>query len=198
MRAVVDAPVKRTWGGKRAGAGRKRDDPKMKRRRVEHGVRTVHRNRFPVHVTVRAAKGLPSFRAESIAKIFKSVLRDQRRNRPKRKYRDDFQVVHFSVQTNHLHLIVEANGDHLRSGVSGLVIAFAKRLNRLLRRAGKVWDDRYHARDLATPSDVRNVMSYVFQNYKKHGYRTFGYGVTDPLSSASAFDGWSIPIGSPA
>ena len=114
--AVVDAPVKRTWGGKRAGAGRKRHDPQH--RRVEHGIRLRHRDRFPVHVTVRAVKGLPSFRSESIEQIFKSILRDQRGHRPKRKYRDDFQVVHFSVQTNHLHLIVEARGDHLRSGVS--------------------------------------------------------------------------------
>ncbi len=192
MRAVVDAPLKRTWGGKRPGAGRKRHDPKV--RRVEHGVRLQHRDRFPVHVVVRAVTGLPSFRSEAIEQVFKSILRDHRGKRPKRKYRDDFQVVHFSVQTNHLHMIIEANGDCLRSGVSGIAIAFAKRLNKLLSRGGKVWRDRYYARDLATPNDVRNVLSYVLQNYKKHGYTTYGFGAIDPRSSAPAFDGWSIPI----
>jgi hypothetical protein len=143
-------------------------------------------------VTVRALPGIPSFRAELVEKIFKAVLRAQR----KRKYRDDFQVVHFSIQTNHLHLIVEANGDHLRSGVSGLVIAFAKRLNQALSRTGKVWGDRYHTRDLGSPIEVRNVLKYVLMNYKKHGYVTHGDGAIDPRSSAVAFDGWATRVAS--
>jgi putative transposase len=77
-----------------------------------------------------------------------------------RAYGPDFQVVQFSIQSNHLHVIVEATDKKkLRSGVSGLVIAFAKRLNALLERlTGKVWAERYHARPLTTPAEVRSAL----------------------------------------
>ena len=113
----------------------------------------------------------------------------------RRRYRDHFHVVHYSVQTNHLHLIVEAtDGGALRSGVSGLVIAFAKRLNRILQRAtGKVWGDRYHARELTTPTAVRRALVYVLQNVRKHGFERLGAFI-DPLTSAVRFGGWNVPI----
>src|SRR6185436_15442574 len=72
---------------------------------------------------------------------------------------------------------------------------FAKQLNKLLERlTGKVWGDRYHARDLETPREVRNAISYLFQNYKKHGVTTIGVGIVDPHSSALRFAGWGAPI----
>jgi hypothetical protein len=105
-----------------------------------------------------------------VVRLFTEVLRDQRR----RRYKDDFRVIHFSIQSNHLHLIVEADTERakgryepLRSGVSGLEIAFARRLNRMLRRKGKVWADRYHRRDLKTPTETAIGLSYVFNNYTR-------------------------------
>jgi putative transposase len=186
MRAVVDAPLKRTWGGKRKGAGRK---PATDRRRnVPHRVRELHKGRHPVHVTLRAKSGLPSLRHQLVSDMLRTILRNQR----KRRYRNAFQVVEFSIQDNHLHLIVEAIGkedapDTLRSGVSGLAIAFAKRLNNMLRRRGKVWGDRWHGHELVTPREVRNVLVYVFRNLARHGTRMVGKGLVDPLSSASRF-----------
>jgi hypothetical protein len=49
-----------TWGGPRAGSGRKA----AKRANVRHRVRPEHRWYRPVHVTLRRAKGLPSLRSE--------------------------------------------------------------------------------------------------------------------------------------
>jgi hypothetical protein len=108
----------------------------------------------------------------------------------------DFQVVHYSIQSNHLHLLIEARDKRrMRSGVSGLVIAFAKRLNELLERAtGKVWGDRYHARDLTTPSEVRNALVYVLQNFKKHAGATVRPAAVDRFSSAACFPGWAATI----
>jgi putative transposase len=112
----------------------------------------------------------------------------------RRRYRKHFQVVHFSIQSNHLHLIVEATDTRaMRSGVSGLVIAFAKRLNKLLERlTGKVWRDRYHSRELTTPGEVRRALLYVLQNVRKHGFELLGPFI-DPLSTAKCFLGWTIP-----
>jgi REP element-mobilizing transposase RayT len=176
----------RTWGGKRAGAGRKAG----KRPKVPHRARPPHKERHPVHVTLRAASGLPSFRQELVDSLLCRVLQQQQR----KDYEPDFQVVHFSIQHNHLHLIVEADERALRAGVSGLMIAFARRLNALLRRRGSVWGDRYHRHDLATPREVHHTLSYVFNNAKKHGLRVLGQGFVDPYSSARRFHGWASEV----
>lgn len=192
----ADRTPTRRRGGRRRGAGRKRKDPRA-RPNVPHRVRPAHRRWNPVHVTMRAVRGVPRFRCELVSNLLKEVLRRQR----KRAYSSDFQVVHFSIQDDHLHLIVEATAiasdeeaeKMLRKGVSGLAISFARRLNRLVRRKGKVWADRHHRRDLATPTEVRNTLLYVFQNYRHHGHIAIGTGILDMYSSACRFDGWLDP-----
>jgi putative transposase len=179
-------------GGRRPGAGRK--VVKGRRSNVPHRVRERHTSSRPVHVTLRARSGLPSLRSERIYGMFSSVLRDQRR----RRYASSFQVVEFTVQDDHLHLIVEARGPNahreLRAGVSGLVIAFAKRLNMMLWRRGKVWGDRWHGRELGSPREVRNALVYVFRNVAKHGTTMVGQDVVDVMSSALRFQGWTAPL----
>ena len=192
--AQLSLPRTGGWGGKRRGAGRKRSTPNASSR-VTHAPRPVHKGRHPVHVTLRAKPGLPSFRKQRVQRLLAEVLRDQRR----RRYSDDFRVIHYSIQANHLHLIVEADTerargyDPLRSGISGLEIAVARRLNLMLRRKGKVWADRYHRRDPKTPKETRSGLAYVFDNYTHHGERSFGEGVLDLYSSACMFDGWEGP-----
>ena len=74
MKSVVEAPERpRTWGGKRAGAGRPRK-PERRRAFVAHVARPVHKKRHPVHVTLRAKKGLPSFRHQSVQQMLQGVL----------------------------------------------------------------------------------------------------------------------------
>jgi REP element-mobilizing transposase RayT len=156
--------------------------------------RPPHKRRHPVHVTLRAKKGLPYFRRQAVASLVRRVLHKQ----TTRPYEKTFQVVHFSIQDNHLHLVVEADDDALRTGVSGFVISFARRLNRMLERKGSVWADRYHRRDLTTPREVHHVLTYVFNNFLKHGARVVGFppghGVADVYSSSPRFWGWERPI----
>jgi REP element-mobilizing transposase RayT len=186
----LELPRTAGWGGKRRGAGR----PAAERPSVQHRRRPPHRKRHPVHVTLRAKKGLPPFRREAVSALLCRILRAQ----TKRPYNDAFQVVHFCIQDNHLHLVVEADDDALRTGVSGLEISFARRLNRMLGRKGSVWGDRYHRHDLTTPREVHHVLVYVFNNFRKHGARVIGlpegHGITDPYSSAARFGGWELPI----
>lgn len=99
-----------------------------------------------------------------------------------------FRVLHFSVQRDHLHLLIEANGPtRLVRGLQGLGIRVAKAINRTLDRHGTVWDDRYYARTLSTPREVRNALIYVLQNWRKHMRNARGL---DARSSAAWFDGW--------
>ena len=98
--------------------------------------------------------------------------------------RESFRVVHFSVQRNHVHLLVEAeDGGALRSGVQGLAIRVARAVNRALGRRGRVWSGRYHRRDLEGPREVRAALVYVLQNGRKHG--VVARAALDPCSSAS-------------
>ena len=54
-----------------------------------------------------------------------------------------------------------------------------------------MWGDRYHRRELTTPSEVRNVLVYVLNNHLKHG--EYDVGLVDPCSSAPWFDGLDAP-----
>ncbi len=100
-----------------------------------------------------------------------------------------------SVQSNHLHLIVEApDKRRLARGIQALSIRLAKRLNRFFQRTGRVFADRFHARSLKTPLEVRRALVYVLNNYRKHadarGPR-LPLSFLDACSSAPWFDGWS-------
>lgn len=104
------------------------------------------------------------------------------------------RLVHFSVQHDHIHLIVEAEDrSALSRGVQGLSVRIARALNKLMQRSGKVFEDRYHARVLGTPRQVRHAIAYVLGNARKHGESLPPRGV-DPCSSATAFDGWREAI----
>jgi putative transposase len=100
------------------------------------------------------------------------------------RFPDRFRVVRFSVQANHIHLVVEADDRRaLLSGVRSFAIGFARSFNRLLGRRGSVFSDRWHGRALSSPRSVRNALRYVLTNAQKHG--ELPRGVRDPLSSAT-------------
>jgi putative transposase len=137
---------------------------------------------------MRAVKGLPSFRSERLFAALRAAIAAASR--------EDFRIIHFSVQGNHLHLMVEAKDTRsLSSGARGLAIRTARAVNRHLRRRGRVWGDRYHTRALTTPREVRNGLVYVLFNVKKHRP---GWGGLDPRSSARWFDGFLGSARSPA
>src|SRR5206468_220895 len=78
-------------------------------------------------------------------------------------------VVHYSIQGAHLHLIVETEGaPALSRGMQGLAIRIARRLNRLARRSGPVFVDRYHAHVLASRREVAAAVRYVLNNFRHH------------------------------
>src|SRR5262245_10499260 len=101
----------------------------------------------------------------------------------------DFRVAEYSLQNDHVHLIVEAQDERaLSRWLKGLFVRLARALNRLWGRVGNVFPDRYHARSLTTPRAVRIALVYLFGNASKHG--ALGRAVLDAYSSAASFDGW--------
>jgi REP element-mobilizing transposase RayT len=174
------------WGGAREGAGRPRIA--KKRSNVPHRARREHVARHPVHATLRIVRQLGNLRTKLRLKALKDALRATHASR------GGFRVVHFSLQSDHLHLLVEAEDKPaLWRGIRALEIRLARRLNRLAARSGRVFADRYHARALKTPNEVRNAISYVLLNARHHASRPLRHAWLDPCSSAASFDGWSRP-----
>ncbi len=178
-----------TWGGARPGAGRK---PTETRARVVHRARPAHDARHPIHVTVRLRKGLPTLRQSPVRRTVERALAFGNR-------RAGFRLVHFSLQSNHIHLLAEA-GDRraLSRGMQALLVRVSRALNRHWKRRGPVFWDRFHARPLATPREVRTALVYVLQNARHHGVELAG---PDPYSSGRWFDGWKqrldVAVGNP-
>ena len=184
----LQLPVARTWGGARKGAGRKpRGRPS-----VPHATRPKVDPRYPVQVTIRAVPGLPSLRS---ARVFGALKRAIARASV-----DRFRVIHFSIQQDHGHFIVEGDEPRrARGGMHGLAIRLALAVNRVLGRKGTVVGDRYHARPLTSPRQMRTSMVYVLLNFRKHLRAPAG---VDPRSSGPHFSGWqrspSAPLGAAA
>jgi REP element-mobilizing transposase RayT len=105
--------------------------------------------------------------------------------------RDRFGVrlVHFSVQGNHIHLLIETSDTQaLARGMQGLTIRIAKALNRVMGRHGPVFEDHYHSRVVRTPTEAARALAYVLRNFAHHA-KAWGEevpaGEVDPFSSAA-------------
>jgi REP element-mobilizing transposase RayT len=106
---------------------------------VAHRRRAAHDSHCPAHVTLRAHADVPSFRGDRLSKVLKCALGAANRA--------GFRVLHFSLQRDHVHLLVEADCSlRFCRGMQGLAVRLAKAANRCLGRRGRVWDSRYHSR----------------------------------------------------
>ena len=162
-------------GGPRKGAGRPRNRPS----KVSHLRRPTLSRHHPVHVTLRLVSGLESLRSRQCYRAVLPALEAARE-------REDFRVVHLSVQSNHLHLITEANDRAaLSRGMQGLAIRVAKSLNAAFGRRGKVFAERFHMHVLKGVREVANAVDYVLANWFRHAGREVGPDDLDRLSSAA-------------
>lgn len=160
--AQLELPEPGTWGGKRKGAGRK---PKGARAGVPHRPRPALAARHPVHATLRVLPHVWNLRSR---RAFRAIGRSFWQG----KEREGFRLVHFSVQGNHLHLIVEAGDARwLSRGMQGLAISLARRLNRVIGGRGAVFADRFHAHALRRPAEVARAVAYVLGNFFVHAAR---------------------------
>jgi REP-associated tyrosine transposase len=155
-----------------------------------HG-RTVRRSSVPhskrpelrgeIHVVLRIRRGLPNLRTPRTYRALERAFRAA-------KDKDGFGLVHYSVQQDHLHLLVWAvDKQKLARAMQGFAIRVAKALNRQWkRRVGNVFAERYFARAIEKFTELRRVVRYILQNGRKHGVWTEKYR-PDPFSSARWF-----------
>jgi len=179
-------------GGKRRGAGR---PPKGARAGAPHKPRPFLHARYPVHVVLRVIAAVGNLRRRCTYQAIREATLTTAR-------REDFRIVHLSIQRTHVHLIVEAADKRaLASGMKGFQISAAKHLNAAIsrgntgpRRRGPVFPDRYHAEIITTPRQARNTLTYVMNNFRKHREDQTAPMSTwklDWFSSAVMFPGWA-------
>jgi REP element-mobilizing transposase RayT len=179
-----DAP---RWGGRREGAGRRRGPNP----RDPHRERPPLASRLPCHVTLKIRRGLPSLRSGRF-------VREWQRTLAAACDRGRFRVVHYSVQQDHVHLIVKASSScDLACGMKSVGSRLARAVNRVFSRRGPVLADRYHRHVLRAPREVRNALAYVLLNTRRHlvklGRPLPPRAAIDPASSGRWFDGWRSP-----
>ena len=181
MGDIIDRPRSKR-GGARPGAGR----PKTNRRRGgPHRARPDLSPRHPVHVTLRARRYFPEMRRRDYYTIIRRVLA---------RYlgREDFRVVHGSIQQSHFHFLVEASNKRaLTRAIQSLTIALSKALT---GGRGKVFPERYHAVQIRSARQARNTLAYVLNNWRRHRADGASQAPVDPYSSGVTFGGWSEPV----
>ena len=179
-------------GGKRRGAGR---PPKGKRAGSPHKERPFLHARYPVHVVLRTVGAVGNLRRRCVYQAIREATLTTAR-------REDFRIVHLSIQRTHVHLLVEADDkEALARGMQGFQISAAKHLNAAIskgkpgpRRRGTVFPDRYHAEIITSPRQARHALSYVMNNFRKHEEdrrAPMSAWAVDWFSSAVTFPGWA-------
>jgi REP element-mobilizing transposase RayT len=177
--------------------------PKGKHPRMPHEKRKDFTSTEPCHVTLRVMPGLQSLRDGDVAREIENAFR-------RGCVRAGMRLVHYSIQDDHAHLIVEANGVlALGNGMKSIASLFAFAVNRALGRTGKVLRDRYHHRVLKSPRQVRNAIAYVLLNARRHAAKRIAKlkkaGMKNPAplgrakgadfySSGRWFEGWRTAI----
>lgn len=162
---------------------------------MPHATRAVHNANHPVHVTIRRVAVGPDFRAELVYSAIRAVIAGAKRN--------GVRILHYSVQGNHLHLMVEGrSASDLSNQMRTLFSRIAFAVNRVAHRRGRLFRDRHHRHALKTPREVRNALVYILFNDRKHGKhgaaaalergpRGPRAAVLDACSSARWFQEWS-------
>jgi REP element-mobilizing transposase RayT len=154
---------------------------------IAHTRRPSVSDRLPLHVTVRMEAAVWNLRSQRSFRIVEKALFSASARFAR--------VCHFSVQGNHIHLIIEAGDKRaLSSAMRSLGVRVARGMNRLMGRRGRVIAHRYHARALRTPAEVRRARHYVLANHQRHA-RENGRASTPALDSYSsaAFTGLPAP-----
>lgn len=136
-------------GGRRQNSGRKRIHSKG----VSHRTREEVSRRTPLHINFKYKAYM---RNKYCLKLLKRAILNARKL--------GLRVNHFSLQYDHVHLIVEADSNSiLESGMRSITVTIAKGM-----KMGKVQLERYHLHVLRSLRETRNAVLYVLFNRQKH------------------------------
>ena len=193
-----------------ANASNRRGKPKLGRpkkpgAKQRHTKRLVFTSERVVHVTLRIERAVGKLRTRACYRAIREAAVTLLPH-------EDCRIVQLSIQSTHLHLLVEADSSRaLSRGMQAFQISAAKHVNAAVsnagswwerrqgrrplpkRRKGRVFADRYHARLVTSPLQARRELAYVLNNWRKHGEDQRPFARTwkiDPFSTGWGFLGW--------
>jgi len=129
------------------GAGRKR----LHSKGVAHRKREKVTRHTPTHINMKYQGHIKN---KDFLRILKRAILNSRKK--------GLRILHYSVQSNHLHFIIEADNNHyLERGMRSLTVTIVK-------GAKKVQLQRYHLHVLRSARETKNAVNYVCHNEQKH------------------------------
>ncbi|MBP9682556.1 MAG: transposase [Bacteriovorax sp.] len=154
------------------GAGR----PALHDIGIRHTARPKITRFTALHLTIKVRSNKADIKSKKILKALHHAIKRARLKKLK--------VVHYTLEFNHLHLLIECESHQiLHQGMQALGISLAKAINKIKLLKGSVYKHRYHFRRLATRRELKNALHYIFNNGKKHK-RT--RSILDPYNSLVA------------
>jgi REP element-mobilizing transposase RayT len=135
---------------------------KEKSRKIYHRSRPDLPAGKPVHITIKADKNfVPNLRNKILYKEIRASF--------KRARLLGIRIIHFSVQRDHIHFLIEAqNKTQLGQSMRVLSISLTKRLSQVLKKKIKALKTRYHLHILESLKEINNVANYIKNNGQKH------------------------------
>jgi putative transposase len=168
------------WGGKRKKAGRPNRSGT-----VNHMARPEVDFRKPLQITHKLQPGLATLRRKHILKAFQRCAA--------RAKHFEMHVIHFSLISNHIHMLVEARDKKaLEQGMRSLASRMGKLVAFCSNKKGPVFKGRYHLSVIKNPTQMKRSLYYVLLNQAKHSKMLEHM---DPFSSAKYFPDWRRLMG---
>lgn len=131
----------------------------------DKGIRHIRRERFnkpsAFHLTIKVREKKADIQNKRILKALHHAI--------KRARFQKMRVIHYTLEYNHAHLVVEAESNKImHKGMQAFGISIARAINKIKKVKGAVYKHRYHLRKLKTRREFKNAIQYVFGNGIKH------------------------------
>lgn len=120
---------------------------------MAHEKREQVRTHIPLHINFKYKLSVKN--KEGLKALHKAI---------KNARSHGLKIIHFSLQHNHVHLIIVATNNRiLTKGMRSLTITLSKTLDK-----GRIQLQRYHLHVLRTRKEAKNAFHYVLFNERKH------------------------------
>jgi len=139
------------------GAGR----PALWDKGIRHTLRPRLKKASSLHLTIKVKKIKAEIKNKAVLNLLKRAISNARKQ--------GLIIIHYTLEYDHINLLIEAdNNSTLAKGMQSLGVTLSKGINRLKKLKGAVYKHRYHFRQISSPSELKKVMSYIFNNGLKH------------------------------
>ena len=135
--------------------------PAIHDRGIRHISRDPIKRLTALHLTIKIIRDKAGLKNKAMLKVLQQAIVKARGK--------GLAVIHYTLEFDHIHLLVES-GDHQELGkaMQSLGVSLSMAINRLRKAKGRVFKTRYHLRKLKTPTEIKNVISYILNNTIKH------------------------------